>query len=187
MKECQSCKENKPLTNFYKSKTCTDGYSVICKSCHLIKYYTPTPNKKECRVCSIKIDNSNGMNSGHKRKDGSIIYQSICKTCYKPQRNLYHKQKRDEDPLFKLYGNIRSRINVFFKSNSIKTLDILGCNLNFYKTYLECKFDDNMTWENYGEYWEIDHIIPVSKGGSFNYINTQPLPVTENRKKSNKL
>ena len=43
-----------------------------------------------------------------------------------------------------------------------------------------------MNWDNYGEYWEIDHIYPLSKGGSFHYINTQPLTVLENQIKSNK-
>ena len=28
------------------------------------------------------------------------------------------------------------------------------------KEHLERQFDKNMTWENMGKYWEIDHIIP---------------------------
>jgi hypothetical protein len=57
-----------------------------------------------------------------------------------------------------------------------------------------------MNCENYGEVWEVDHIIPLSKEGSFNYKNTQPLFKTTkiaesfgyvgyigNRNKSNKL
>ena len=43
-----------------------------------------------------------------------------------------------------------------------------------------------MSWENYGIYWEIDHIKPLSKGGSFHYKNTQPLTIPANRSKSNK-
>ena len=30
------------------------------------------------------------------------------------------------------------------------------------KQRLEMNFDDNMNWENYGNYWWIDHIKPVS-------------------------
>jgi 5-methylcytosine-specific restriction endonuclease McrA len=44
-----------------------------------------------------------------------------------------------------------------------------------------------MNWDNYGKIWEVDHIYPTSKGGSFHYMNTQPLLISENRKKSNKL
>jgi len=67
------------------------------------------------------------------------------------------------------------------------TMKYLGCTFNEYSKYLENQFDENMSWENYGEYWEIDHIIPLSKGGSFHYTNTQPLIVEENRKKGNNL
>ena len=55
-----------------------------------------------------------------------------------------------------------------------------------YIDYLENKFTTGMSWDNLGE-WEIDHILPVSKGGSFHYTNTQPLWMRENRQKSNKL
>ena len=44
-----------------------------------------------------------------------------------------------------------------------------------------------MNWENWGIYWEIDHIIPLNKGGTFHFSNTQPLTITNNRKKSNKI
>ena len=28
------------------------------------------------------------------------------------------------------------------------------------KEHLESKFKDGMTWKNYGEKWQIDHVIP---------------------------
>jgi 5-methylcytosine-specific restriction endonuclease McrA len=187
MKECNKCKEIKSKTSFYLSKSTKDGYEKMCKECHIKNYYTPTPNKKICRVCSVGIDNQNGINSGHKRKDNSIIYQSICKTCEKGRRNNYQKDRRIKDPIFKLYGNVRSRINSFLKSNKKTTLLELGCDLFSYKQYLESKFDDNMNWGNYGTYWEIDHIVPLSKGGIFHYTNTQPLTKHQNRSKRNKI
>jgi 5-methylcytosine-specific restriction endonuclease McrA len=44
-----------------------------------------------------------------------------------------------------------------------------------------------MNWDNYGVDWEVDHIHPLSKGGSFHYTNTQPLTIEENRSKGDKL
>jgi len=58
--------------------------------------------------------------------------------------------------------------------------------INEFKFRMETLFKDNMTWANYGE-WEVDHIIPLSKGGEHNVSNLQPLWKTENRKKYNKI
>ena len=59
------------------------------------------------------------------------------------------------------------------KNSSI--LDLLGCSIKEYKLYLEQMFLEPMNWDNHGDIWEIDHIKPVSKGGSWHYTNTQPL------------
>ena len=29
-------------------------------------------------------------------------------------------------------------------------------------SHLEASFTDGMTWENYGTYWHVDHIVPLS-------------------------
>ena len=65
--------------------------------------------------------------------------------------------------------------------NSIK---YLGCAQEEYKTYLESQFLPEMSWENQGKVWEIDHIKPLSSFSlidqkqieqAFHYLNTQPL------------
>jgi len=74
---------------------------------------------------------------------------------------------------------------------------LVGYTLKDLILHLEVKFDENMNWNNYGNYWWIDHIKPRSL---FNYIlpedpqfqecwalkNLQPLEKIENIKKSNK-
>lgn len=85
--------------------------------------------------------------------------------------------------------NLRIRLYNSLKKNvkTGTTLELLGCSIEEYKQYLESLFTLKMNWDNYGKYWEIDHIIPLSKGGSFHYTNTQPLTISENRKKKNKI
>jgi hypothetical protein len=81
------------------------------------------------------------------------------------------------------------------KSNSSE--ELLGCPIEEYVVYLEQQFDSKMNWGNYGKnkYWEIDHTKPISTFDlsneeevkkCFNYLNTKPLSVNENRKKGNK-
>lgn len=66
------------------------------------------------------------------------------------------------------------------------------------KEHLESLFDENMSWENYGTYWHIDHIIPQSKllyktldddnfKTCWSLENLRPLEAIENIKKSNKI
>jgi 5-methylcytosine-specific restriction endonuclease McrA len=47
-----------------------------------------------------------------------------------------------------------------------------------------------MRWDQYGTTsqfgWEVDHIVPVSRGGSEALSNLQPLQWENNRKKSDK-
>jgi hypothetical protein len=101
--------------------------------------------------------------------------------------NQKTKERKQNNPLLKLQDSITSIINHHLKIKSKKTNEYLGCSYEEYALYLEKQFDKNMTWENYGTYWEIDHTTPLSKGGSFHYTNTTPMIISENRSKSNKL
>lgn len=107
------------------------------------------------------------------------------------QKN-YMKNKRRTNPLFKLSTNIRNLIkNSFIKRRCVKsnkTSEILGCSFQEFYDHIESKFDDKMRWDNYGVYWELDHIVPISSAINIedilrlnNYLNFQPLEVFENR------
>jgi 5-methylcytosine-specific restriction endonuclease McrA len=63
--------------------------------------------------------------------------------------------------------------------------------------HLESQFDDKMSWNNYGKYWHIDHIIPKSwfsyedvKDKDFQKCwalnNLQPLEAMKNLSKNNR-
>jgi len=80
-----------------------------------------------------------------------------------------------------------------FTDKSKKTLEILGCQFEIFKKHIENQFNENMNWENYGSYWEIDHIIPVSSSTTEeelyklnHYTNFQPLYWLDNLHKSDK-
>ena len=62
------------------------------------------------------------------------------------------------------------------------------------KEHLEKQFDEHMSWENYGTYWQIDHLIPQAAlvYDSFEHPNfqkcwaldnLQPMEATANRSK----
>ena len=38
----------------------------------------------------------------------------------------------------------------------------MGCDAQFLKLWFEFQFDEKMNWENYGTYFQIDHVKPFS-------------------------
>ena len=173
MKKCTKCKVEKPLSEFYKAKSTKDGYDRRCKKCKIFyqKDYIQ--------------ENIDG-----KRKYDKKYYKKN-KNRFKEANKKNQKQRHSTDIKYRLQQCLRVRINQSVHRYNFKKIDTsikeLGCSMQKYTVYLEQQFTDEMNWDNYGTYWEIDHIHPLSKGGSFHYTNTQPLTVTENRVKGAKL
>ena len=115
---------------------------------------------------------------------------------------IRNKRLRREDPQFKIKDNLRRRIRAALKENikSARTLELLGCATEDFKTHLERRFAPGMSWENYGRgpgrRWEIDHIRPCASFDltdpaqqrvCFHFSNQQPLWAVDNRAKSDKV
>ena len=109
------------------------------------------------------------------RENNKERNKELKKIWYEKNKNLRPdkiKQRKKEDPLFKLRTAISSRIRNGIKSQgfqkNFKTKEILGCTYEEFKLLLEAKFESWMTWDNYGKYngelnfgWDLDHIIPI--------------------------
>ena len=186
MKKCPTCNEIQPLINFPKDKTQKDGHKSYCFPCNRIKVNECTRK----RVDKRKIEN--------KLNESSIkLYRD---EYYKNNKDKFkdnYKKNREKNPSFKIAHNTRVRINCALKngSKSISTEKLLGCTFKEYKVYLENLFDSNMNWDNYGVYWEIDHIKQCSTFNlellenqklCFHFTNTQPLSKIDNQRKSKK-
>lgn len=120
-----------------------------------------------CRQCRNKKNTKNWLSKPEnieKRKEYNKEYQ----------KNKWH-----DDFDYRRYMILLSRIRYLIKND-------LG-----FKKNIESKFTDDMNWENYGTYWEIDHIEPALKlirdGISIDEINDfdnlRPLKVKENRER----
>jgi hypothetical protein len=112
--------------------------------------------------------------------------------------NKYEKQRRQIDPMYCVIQNLRRRIRhqchaIKLEKNFV-TIEALGCNTLEFKQHIQGKFQDGMTWDNYGKNgWEVDHIKPISLATTLeevhllnHYTNLQPLWGPDNWKKSNK-
>lgn len=190
MKICTKCNIEKPLNHFVKNKRQKDGYHYVCKNCHKLykdqnKDKIQTKHKEWLHNNKDYITNYNKQyNNNNKERKNQLTKQWF------ENNPTYHKEwkqkKHNTDIYYKIKANLRSRfynaVILHFKIQSI--IDLLGCSVNECKQHLESQFKPEMTWENHGEIWEIDHIIPCSKFDltdieqqkqCFHYTNLQPL------------
>jgi hypothetical protein len=210
-KLCCKCKIDQPYENYGVLKCSKDGLRYDCKDCrkkynlknkeHVKEknreYYE---NNKETVLDYNKLyrlNNKESINMQRREyRNKTEIKEHIKKknTEYLPIRKLKVKEKRKTDINFKISEILRSKLHKMLKSVSYSKY--IGCDLAFLKKWLEFRFDSNMNWDNLGEYWQIDHIIPINKFDfsidtnvkiCFHWTNLQPLTGHENRQKSNKL
>lgn len=115
---------------------------------------------------------------------------------YKKWRNQYEKNRRDSDPQYRAMISCRNRIRKMISRKTSTSKSLLGCIQKVFVCHLEKQFEPWMTWDNYGEKWHIDHIIPCNYFDltiseeqmiCFNYRNLQPLSVSDNCRKQDSL
>lgn len=152
-KLCNNCGKTKELTEYRQCKY-PNGKSYlksICKKCE---------SKKQ--VDRIK---QTGLTDLQKQKMRLYKKQYVEKNREKLRENYRNKIKNNIS--FRLRKNISIQVSKILKNNGSKkfgqsVLQFLGYSIQDLKNHLEKQFDDKMTWENYGIYWHIDHIIPQS-------------------------
>ena len=83
---------------------------------------------------------------------------------HKDQQNAYKTRKRHENPKLRLEHNISSVIRQSLKGqkNGRQWESLVGFTLDDLVCHLEKQFTPEVTWDNYGSYWHLDHIIPLS-------------------------
>lgn len=163
---------------------------------------------KICNKCKLDLNESQFFKD-NKAKDK---LQSWCKICRSKNLSSYYKrnpkkrcritkeQARKRYHKNKVSWNISRRIRQSLNgiSKKVHWENITNYTLVELKSHLENLFTSQMNWDNYGSYWHIDHIIPISyfnitsldcedfkKCWALN--NLQPLEAKENIRKSNKI
>jgi HNH endonuclease len=83
------------------------------------------------------------------------------------------------------YGNYKNNMEKAFHNCFVREKNFKGY-INEFREVIENSFKDDMNWDNYGK-WEIDHVIPLAKGGEHGVNNIQALWKKENRSKGSKI
>jgi len=159
-------------------------YNFLCRPCirNYFKLYYQEEGKEERK---------------HKKSLRQRNYKKLNRETLNAKARIYEKERKKVDVHFKMMKILRTRIWKALKKNqkSDSTMKLTGCTTEQLKKYIESKFEDGMSWDNYGT-WHIDHIIPCAQFDlsdpeqqkiCFHYTNLQPMWKEDNMRKGARL
>ena len=172
-KNCELKGKEQPLTNFHFDKSKKDGRCSTCKI---------------CAVKRAKLWAKNNPGREKKRK----------KDWAKLKGNARYGARRHMRKEMMLRHTTAARVRAAIKKTGGqkggKTFEALPYTPQELRQHIENQFDEKMNWDNYGDYWQIDHIIPQAalpykslEEENFQKCwaleNLRPLEATENMSK----
>jgi hypothetical protein len=214
---CIKCNEQKADTEFEtradtkkKRKTCK-----VCRTKYVQSYKKDIINgtrvkrplqeivdgKKKCVKCPIDSP-PKPLSEFTTRSDTSHGYRLECNECkrkymqeyYESIYNSVRRKRCQVDVDLRLIRAHRHAIWKTMKNKRHSSIHYLSCTLAQLKEWLFFQFDENMTFDNYGSKWTLDHVLPLSlfdltnvkeQQVAFNWKNLRPS--TDNFEKNNKL
>lgn len=126
-------------------------------------------------------------------------YREANKEHFAEIQKRIHYEKMENDELYRFKQKVRGSINKSFKRQNVEkskhTIEILGCDIDFFQEYLKQTFFNNYGYEYDGiEKVHIDHIIPLATAKTVeeveklcHYTNLQLLKPKDNIRKGAKL
>ena len=101
-----------------------------------------------------------------KVKDYHKRYREGNKEHLREVKNSYARKSRKSDPAYRLRGIVSNAFWAALKNQGNTkggaTFSTLPYSPHDLVEHLERQFDDKMNWDNYGSYWDVDHIHPQS-------------------------
>lgn len=147
-------------------------------------------NNKNYRKKHIESYKKYCQEYANKNREKLKQYRKEYRIKNREKLTIKYLERRKNDHKFRFETNCRARIKILIRKGLLgrekNTFKLIGCDWNFLKEYIEKKFKDGMTWENYGK-WHIDHIKPFYCAKNkeevselCHYTNLQPLWAKEN-------
>lgn len=166
------------------------------KSEYRKKYYQLHKEREKLKTREWYQKVKNDPEFQRKNKERYIKYY------YENRESIIKKQtartthRRRTDIRIRLTNILRKRVWEALKNNrkTNRTMNLVGCDIDYLMKHLELQFKPGMSWENYGS-WHVDHIRPCAsfnlaleeeQNKCFHYKNLQPLWAEENLRKSYK-
>jgi hypothetical protein len=135
------------------------------------------------------------QNNVEQEREKSKKYYHENKQIIRKKNNEWKNDKRKNDGFYRMKINLRHRLRDYLigESKGKRTKEIVGLDKIKFKLYIQSKFVDGMSWENYGK-WHLDHIKPLCSAKDNeealmlnHYTNLQPLWAEDNLRKNRKI
>ena len=221
-KECDLTGQYQPIGSFHNKRHSKDGLASQCKACvnkHKKAYHKKPEVKKRVaeyhkkwyaknreRQREYRKQYNSSEQGRRKRKEYQQKWKADNKENIKNYRSHYRqtKQYKENRKRWRSQPHIRCMLSVsecvrqaIRKTGGQKggkTFEALPYTPQELREHIENQFDEKMNWDNYGDYWQIDHIIPQAalpyrslEDKNFQKCwaleNLRPLEVTENIRK----
>jgi hypothetical protein len=173
-KVCNKCKEEMPIAEF-----CVPG--ARCKKC--VALYQKKWHKKNYEINKNEIiKKTNAYYHSHKKE-------------YNSRRRAKDCKRWQNDPMFRIKSNDRRKVRKLLvgQQKAGSAVRDIGCTGKEFRAYIASLFTAEMSWANYGTYWHLDHIFPLSAANLkdrteflavSNYRNRQPMEAKQNISKN---
>lgn len=187
LKLCPDCKTAKPLDEFYKNKSAPGGLNTYCKPCW--KARMAVSNAKH--IDRKRETNRRGI--AKKRAENPGKYKSEYKKWYDARGLEYHRtyqsehraNSREASKAWRESHPDESKIGVN-QSRCLKDGIVPELTVEAWRA-ITAKHDNCCARCGERKKLTIDHIIPLSKGGTDSPENVQPLCLSCNQSKGNKI
>lgn len=219
-KYCKQCEQLKELKDFGRHSGSRLGLRPKCKTC--VNQLSRERYEKQCsretlvptNLSCSRCKELKPVSAFHHLKKSPTGFASHCIVCDKRWRQNYlsspsaaeskrkssrkFQTRRREDSKARLRDSVSRLVYQVLKSQDAtkkySVLEALPYSMEDLLQHLESQFDNEMSWENYGSQWQLDHIIPQAYFAydsleSENFLNCwaldnlQPLCPKENASK----
>jgi len=205
-KKCNQCSKTLSIKNF-RYRNDRHAFSSACNTCISSgqkKHYTKN-------IVHIKErDKKYHLKNKEQRNKSCASYYENNKEKIKLRKKLYRERNKEKiladqreryknDPVLRLNSSLRRRVRNCVGSGK-SCFDLLGCSISHLKNWFQfqCTYGlyRNLTLDNMGPVWEIDHMIPCASFDNakieqrkicFHWSNLAVLPGDINREKNDNI
>lgn len=184
-KFCEKCREWKSLDEFNETQKRKACRKCLNEACRLYKQ----KNKEKISAYNEKYKKAHKSEIKDYNRNYSVVNRKTIQT----RHTAYLRNRRKTNPEYKISCLLRNRVKAFlYGENRKSSKELLGCEYEFVRDWIESQFTDEMSFDNHGTVWHIDHVIPCAKFAitdddeqkrCFNWTNLQPMASIENMSK----